>query len=123
MTRFKKETKKIRDNCDQIRAILAEEFQAREELEERINFAQEKLKEEMDKFIRLEKTANPQLTVKELAEKHYCRPREYWGTCHCDKCVCSVKLFSKCFDKFGCRTKTLEKPKQKRLEQGEKDTK
>jgi hypothetical protein len=117
MTRFNKETRKLKDNCDQIRSILAEEFQAREELEERISFAQEKLEEEMSKLIRLEKTVNPQLTVKEFVEKHYRKPGEYCGTCHCDKCMCSVKLFSKCLYKWGCRVKTLEKKKQKRPEE------
>jgi hypothetical protein len=117
MTRFNKETRKLKDNCDQIRTILAAELIAREELEERINFFQEKLKEEMGKLIRLEKTANPQLTIKEFIEKHYRKPGEYCGTCHCDRCTCSVKLFPKCLDKWGCRAKTLEKKKQKLLEE------
>jgi hypothetical protein len=117
MTRFNKETRRLKDNCDQIRTILAAEFQAMEEREERINFLQGKLEEEMGKLIRLEKTVNPQLTVKEFVEKHYRKPGEYCGTCHCDKCTCSVKLFSKCLDKCGCRTKTLAKKKQKRLEE------
>jgi hypothetical protein len=117
MTRFNKETRKLKDNCDQIRTILAAELQAKEELEERINFMQGKLEEEMGKLIRLEKTANPQLTIKEFIEKHYRKPGEYWGKCHCDKCTCSVKLFSRCLDKGGCRTKTLEKKKQKRPEE------
>jgi hypothetical protein len=111
MTRINKEIRKHFDNCGQIRFLLNEALITKEELEERIQFLQEKLEEESSKIISLEKEVNPKITVKEFLEKHYRKDEGSWysGTCHCEGCTCDIKGFKKCENKAGCRAKYLER--------------
>jgi lysozyme family protein len=114
MTRIKKEINGHFEHCRQVRYILAECLQKKEELDERIQFLQERLEEEWSKVIRIEKTVKPRMTVRELLEKHYRKNEGHWysGACHCEECTCDIKGFKKCGDRFGCRAKYLERRKK-----------
>jgi hypothetical protein len=112
MNRLNKEINKLAGFCDQIGSVLQDLYETKRETEERIEFLEKQAETMSLKMLRIEKTWEPKLTVKEHYDrrgKTYRYYNGYYGSCHCGACSCSFKLFCKCISIGECRNKTMEK--------------